>query len=42
LLKSDFTTLSYPYWWAFLLGLLQAQWTYTGYDASAHITEETA
>jgi amino acid transporter len=41
LLKSDFTTLSYPYWWAFLLGLLQAQWTYTGYDASAHITEET-
>jgi len=41
LLKSDFTTLPYPYWWAFLLGLLQAQWTYTGYDASAHITEET-
>jgi len=41
LLKSDFTTLQYPYWWAFLLGLLQAQWTYTGYDASAHITEET-
>jgi amino acid transporter len=41
LLKSGFTTLPYPYWWAFLLGLLQAQWTYTGYDASAHITEET-
>jgi len=41
LLKSDFTALPYPYWWAFLLGLLQAQWTYTGYDASAHITEET-
>jgi amino acid transporter len=41
LIKSDFTTLPYPYWWAFLLGLLQAQWTYTGYDASAHITEET-
>jgi amino acid transporter len=25
----------------FLLGLLQAQWTYTGYDASAHVAEET-
>lgn len=25
----------------FLLGLLQAQWTFTGYDASAHVTEET-
>ena len=41
LLKANFTTLEFPYWWAFLLGLLQAQWTYTGYDASAHITEET-
>ena len=26
---------------AFMLGLLQAQWTYTGYDASAHVAEET-
>ena len=26
---------------AFTLGLLQAQWTYTGYDASAHVAEET-
>src|SRR5438067_7256723 len=25
----------------FVLGLLQAQWTYTGYDASAHVAEET-
>src|SRR5260370_4536613 len=25
----------------FALGLLQAQWTYTGYDASAHVAEET-
>lgn len=25
----------------FLLALLQAQWTYTGYDASAHVAEET-
>ena len=30
-----------PYAWLFLLGLLQAQWTYTGFDASAHATEET-
>jgi amino acid transporter len=30
-----------PYWWAFMLGLLQAQWTYTGFDASAHMAEET-
>jgi amino acid transporter len=29
------------YAWAFLLGLLQAQWTFTGYDASAHTAEET-
>ena len=31
-----------PYWWAFALGLLQAMWTYTGFDASAHMAEETA
>lgn len=31
----------YPYAYAFLIGLLQAQWTFTGYDASAHVTEET-
>ncbi|MCP0887831.1 amino acid permease [Ligilactobacillus sp. WILCCON 0076] len=30
-----------PYWWAFMIGLLQAQWTLTGYDASAHTSEET-
>jgi amino acid transporter len=30
-----------PYWWAFCLGLLQAQWTYTGFEASANMTEET-
>jgi amino acid transporter len=40
--KLGFTTSKdYPYAWAFLVGLLQAQWTLTGYDASAHITEET-
>lgn len=31
----------WPYWWAFVVGLLQAQWTYTGYDASASVSEET-
>ena len=30
-----------PYGWLFMLGLLQAAWTYTGYDASAHVAEET-
>src|SRR5581483_2358956 len=39
--QTGFTTSHYPYAWAFLVGLLQAQWTITGYDASAHITEET-
>ena len=35
------TTLPKPYLYGFLIGLLQAQWTFTGYDASAHVTEET-
>jgi amino acid transporter len=30
-----------PFALVFVLSLLQAQWTYTGYDASAHIAEET-
>jgi len=30
-----------PFAMVFVLGLLQAQWTYTGYDASAHVAEET-
>ena len=30
-----------PYAWLFMLGLLQAQWTFTGFDASAHVAEET-
>jgi amino acid transporter len=30
-----------PYLPVFLLGLLQASWTFTGYDASAHACEET-
>jgi amino acid transporter len=31
----------WPYWWAFVIGLLQAMWTFTGYDASASVSEET-
>ena len=31
----------YSYSWAFVIGLLQAMWTYTGYDASASVSEET-
>src|SRR5437016_835167 len=34
-------TVHYPYAYAFLVGLLQAAWTFTGYDASAHVTEAT-
>ncbi len=30
-----------PFALVFLLATLQAQWTYTGYDASAHVAEET-
>jgi amino acid transporter len=30
-----------PLGFVFVLGFLQAQWTYTGYDASAHVAEET-
>jgi amino acid transporter len=42
LLKASSTSsLHVPYAWLFLLGLLQAQWTYTGFDASAHVAEET-
>lgn len=38
---STVTNHANPYWFAFLVGLLQAQWTITGYDASAHTSEET-
>ncbi len=42
LLKATSSTrIQAPYLWLFLLGLLQAQWTYTGFDASAHVAEET-
>jgi amino acid transporter len=42
LFTKTFTTVKdQPYWLAFLGGLLQAQWTYTGFDASAHTIEET-
>ncbi len=32
---------SAPFFLVFALAFLQAQWTYTGYDASAHVAEET-
>jgi amino acid transporter len=32
---------TYPFFFAFFFSLLQANWTYTGYDASAHVAEET-
>src|SRR5205814_2717228 len=37
----SFNLNGFPIWYAFLLSLLLAQYTYTGYDASAHMTEET-
>ncbi|MEO8972315.1 MAG: amino acid permease [Ktedonobacteraceae bacterium] len=39
--NQTFNTTGYPLWFAVLLSLLLAQYTYTGYDASAHMTEET-
>jgi amino acid transporter len=36
-----FNATGFPLWFAALLGLLLAQYTYTGYDASAHMSEET-
>jgi amino acid transporter len=41
LLFSYGPAVSYPILIAFLFSLLQANWTYTGYDASAHVAEET-
>ncbi|MGZ6299329.1 MAG: amino acid permease [Candidatus Limnocylindria bacterium] len=32
---------TYPVFFAFFFSLLLANWTYTGYDASAHVAEET-
>ncbi len=40
-LASGGVSSGFPYAWAFLLGLLQAHWTYTGFDGSAHMAEET-
>jgi len=39
--KQNLSPVRAPYAWLFMLGLLQAQWTYTGFDASAHVAEET-
>ena len=35
------TGLNIGAWYIVLIGLLLAQYTFTGYDASAHLTEET-
>ncbi|HKA90223.1 MAG TPA: amino acid permease [Haliangiales bacterium] len=40
-LLGRFSASGAPYAYAFAVGLLQAAWTFTGYDASAHVTEET-
>jgi amino acid transporter len=41
-LKLDYgAAATYPIFLAFFFSLLQANWTYTGYDASAHVAEET-
>jgi amino acid transporter len=39
--NQSFNATGFPLWYAFLISLLLAQYTYTGYDASAHMTEET-
>jgi amino acid transporter len=40
--KFDYgAAITYPLVLAFFFSLLQANWTYTGYDASAHVAEET-
>ena len=42
IVKLDYgPAISYPVVLAFFFSLLQANWTYTGYDASAHVAEET-
>ena len=38
---TGFTTSGFSSWYGFLLGLLLAQYTLTGFDASAHMSEET-
>ena len=38
---TGFTTSGFPFWYACLLGLLMPMGTFTGYDASAHMAEET-
>ncbi|MDB5057842.1 MAG: amino acid permease, partial [Chloroflexi bacterium] len=38
---TGYTTSGFPYWYGFLLGFLLAQYTITGFDASAHMSEET-
>jgi amino acid transporter len=39
--SDTYTAAGVPVWYGLLLGLLLAQYTLTGYDASAHVAEET-
>ncbi len=41
LFTSNASSTGFPNWYGFLLGLLLAQYTFTGFDASAHVSEET-
>ena len=38
---TGYTGSGFSYWYGFLLGLLLSQYTITGFDASAHMSEET-
>lgn len=39
--NTQFTNSGFPYWYGFLLGFLLTGYTITGFDASAHVSEET-
>lgn len=39
--NTHFTNSGFPYWYGFLLGFLLTAYTITGFDASAHVSEET-
>ncbi|OFW81089.1 MAG: amino acid permease [Alicyclobacillus sp. RIFOXYA1_FULL_53_8] len=41
LFTTNTSSTGFPNWYGFLLGLLLAQYTFTGFDASAHVSEET-
>ena len=41
LFTSGHSSSGFPDWYGFFIGLLLAQYTFTGFDASAHVSEET-